>query len=169
MSKPSSLFRVIIFFLFPLFLSAAEKSVSYRIDWMPAYEKKFSAEETFRSLNFSGASFDENYMPQFVVTQPLSSFATKINVQLNNIVVEPLTDISLIRNQQSIGFDFKIVSEVVTRKKKPIAAISILPVRKNSAGGFERLISFDIDIQPVFGAARLSSTHSFATSSVLAQ
>lgn len=160
---------VFIFSLLPLLLSAAEKTSSHTIEWLPAYEKKFSAEESFRSLNFSGASFDENYMPQYVITQPLSSFASEVKAQLRNIVTEPLTEVNLIRNPLSIGIDFNIVSKVVTQKKKPLATISILPIRKNVSGGFERLVSFDIEIQPVYSSARLSSFHTFGPSSVLAQ
>ena len=160
---------VFILLLIPIILSAKENTISYTIDWLPAYEKKFSEEESFRSLNFTGASFDENYLPQYVITRQLLSFASDIKVQLKNIVTEPLIDISLIRNQQSIGVDFKIVSKIVTRKKKPIAAISILPIRKNASGGFDRLISFDIDIQPVYTTSRLSANHTYGLSSVLSQ
>ena len=159
---------VIVFLLFPLFLSAAEPK-TYSIEWLPAYEKKFSAEETFRSLNFTGASFDENYMPQFVVTRLMPSNISDVKAQLINIVTEPLADIDLIRNPQLIGNDFTLVSKIVHHKKKSIAAISILPIRRNNFGGFDRLVSFDIEIQPLGSLSRIASVHTFGTSSVLSQ
>ena len=160
--------RVIVFLLFPSLLSAAEPK-SYSIEWLPAYEKKFSAEETFRSLNFTGASFDENYMPQFVVTKLMPSNISDVKAQLKNITTEPLIDINLLRNPQLIGNDFILVSKIVNHKKKSIAAISILPVRRNNSGGYERLVSFDIEIQPVSSVARIASAHTFGPSSVLSQ
>ncbi len=161
--------RVLIFlFLLPLLTVAAERISNYKIEWLPVYEKKFSKDDSFRSLNFSGASFDEHFLPRFVITEPISSFASEINTQLSNVVTEPLTDVSLIRNPEAIGTEFLVSSSVATKKKKPFASISILPIRKNSTGGYDRLVSFDISIQPVYSNARVSSFRSFASSSVLA-
>lgn len=154
--------------LFTASVFAGEKEASYKIEWLPVYEKKISPETSFRSLNFTGASFDENFNPHFDITQPLSGFASEIKAELKNVITEPLTDISLVRNIASVGSEFSITTRVVTQKKKPIASISIFPIRKGSAGSYERLVSFDIDIQPVYTSSRISSVRTYASSSVLA-
>ena len=110
--------------LFTASVFAGEKEASYKIEWLPVYEKKISPETSFRSLNFTGASFDENFNPHFDITQPLSGFASEIKAELKNVITEPLTDISLVRNIASVGSEFSITTRVVTQKKKPIASFS---------------------------------------------
>ena len=154
-------------FLSGLFL-AGGISKAHTINWLPPYEKIISSSETFRSLNFSGASFDENFMPLYIITEPISNSTVEIKSTLKNIITEPFNDENLIRNPELIESDFKVISRVVTQKKKSFSSISILPIRKNSSGRFERLVSFDIDINPVYSSARISSVHSYTSSSVLA-
>jgi hypothetical protein len=108
-------------------------------------------------------------MPRFVITKPLTSFSTEVKAKLINVKSEPLTDASLVRNPQSIGTEYKVFASVVTRKKKSIASVSILPVRKNAGGSFERLVSFEVEIEPVYGSARVASIRPYASSSVLSQ
>ena len=158
----------LIFTVFLLLFSAWKNTSAHTIQWLPPFEKKITTQETFRSLNFTGASFDENFLPLFILTEPLSSFTSEIRTTLRNVITEPLIDEDLIRNPQWIGSDFNVTSRVVTQKKKPYASISVLPIRKNVSGSFERLVSFEIDIQPIYSSARVSSTRSFSTSSVLA-
>jgi hypothetical protein len=166
----NTLTRKAIYFalLIPFFLTAAEKNTSHKIQWLQPYEKKFSPDVSFRSLNFSGASFDEHYLPNYVITQPLISYASEIKTILTNVVSEPLTQTELIQKPEAIGADYKITTKVVVRKKKHQALISILPIRKNTSGGFEKLVSFDIEVQPVLTAARFAQLPATATTSVLA-
>ncbi len=158
---------LIYFFLIPLILSAADKSSNYKIEWLPVFETKFSKDDSFKSLNFTGASFDVNFLPRFIVTEPISSNAGEIKAQLTNIVTESITDLSGIRNKDLISNNFEITSTITVKQKRYYASVSILPVRKNAAGQFERLISFDISIQPSYSSARMNAAHTFASSSVL--
>ncbi len=43
-----------------------------KIDWSPVYEKKLPDESVFRSLNFEGTIFNEDLLPVYVETLPLT-------------------------------------------------------------------------------------------------
>ena len=148
-------------------LLASDSKKEYVIQWLPVYEKKLSVENTFRSLNFEGASFDEKYNPRYVFNYPLTSYASKVNVSLKNVVTAPLPEAAYINNIETIGNSFLVESKVVMQKKKPLAAISVLPIRRTASGTFEKLISFEVDINPVY-SARQAATRTYASSSVLA-
>ena len=166
LNKKQFYFLSIVLFV-PFVLSAAEPQKTYTINWLTPFENKLSPEETFRTLNFTGAAFDEIFMPHFVFTVPLNSYASEIKVRLKNIVTEPLKETDLLRNKENIGTDFTFSSNVVSKKKKFLAAVSILPIRKSLAGGFERLVSFEAETEPVYVNAK-TSLRTYTASSVLA-
>src|SRR4051812_8179452 len=89
-----------VFILFSVETFAAEGP--FTIKWLPDYEKKLSEESTFRSLNFEGAAFDENMLPVYSVTEPVTSNTTGIKVLLTNVVTEPLKNASAIRDLSTI-------------------------------------------------------------------
>ncbi len=159
----------LLLFISTSLLHGAEKSKSYKIEWLPVFENRITEEETFRSFNFTGASFDENYMPVLYIKEPVSNSVTEIKARIFNVVTEPVKqeDLKLIRNKESIGTDFTVTPQIVTRKKKNFSSIAVFPFRK-VATGFEKLISFDLDFQPVYTAARLSQGRTYTSTSVLA-
>ncbi len=166
LNKKQFYFSLIIVFI-PFLLSAAESQKAYKIDWLSPFENKISPEESFQTLNFKGASYDENFLPNFVFTIPINSYASEIKVRLKNIVTEPLKETELIRHPESIGNDFSISSKVVSKKKKFLGAVSILPIRKSITGGFEKLVSFEAETEPQYVNAKMSM-RTYASSSVLA-
>ena len=147
---------------------ASEKEARQTINWKPNFEKRISETVSLRTFNFEGAKYDENFMPYLEIKQVLSSASIDLRVQLVGIVTEPVTDINLIRNLNTLGNDFKVTTQVQTRKKRYEGNISILPIRKSGTGGYERLVSFNLNIQQVPVPARIAATRNYAPTSVLA-
>ncbi len=150
----------------PLF---AQESKTISIAWKPASEERAENGDLSKVLNFDHISFDENFHPRYVIRQPLSVSATSITAKLKNIITEPLSELSALRNAEKIGTDFLVDSRIVTRKKKNFTSISILPIRKTTSG-YERLTSFDIDVQPSNASVGRSApvVRTYASTSVLA-
>ncbi len=143
-----------LFFLCAITASAQNKSVNRaekKISWKPVYENKIPGELTFRSLDFEGATFNEDMIPVFVETMPLPTGAMDVNVELINIQTEPLSNLELVYKPENIGPDFKVSTQIVSRRKASSVSITIVPIRR-SGNSFERLVSFDLNSTPIAGA-----------------
>ncbi len=137
-----------------------------KISWKPVYENRIPGELTFRSLNFDGATFNEDLIPVFVETLPLPAGAKDLHVELLNIQTEPLSDQELVYHPEKITSNFKVSSQIVSRRKSSSVSISIVPIRRNGAG-FEKLVSFNLSTTPVSGTLARSTPRLHTRTSVL--
>ncbi|TAH42039.1 MAG: type IX secretion system sortase PorU [Bacteroidetes bacterium] len=158
-----------LFFFFSISANAQNKSVAgadKKISWKPVYENKIPGELTFRSLDFEGASFNEDLIPVFVETLPLPPGAQDINVELVNVQTETLSNSELVFKPENIGTDFKVSTQIVSRRKSSSVSVTIVPIRKNGSS-FEKLVSFDLNSTPVPGTLSRVAPRLQTRSSVL--
>ncbi len=156
------------FLLFFVSTQAADPKKSISVQWMDPAVIRFEDESTLRALQFNNSIPDENFNPQYFITELLPNGTTSINVTLKNVVTEPITDVALIKKQETITSDFKINASVSFKKKQPYSSILILAIRKNSTGQFERLKSFDIDVVTSSNNVNRVASRVYASNSVLA-
>ncbi len=119
------------------------------LEWKPDIISLIGENESVKLLNFDGAVYDgtQNSLPYFTELVPNKFPGMETVVTLKNAVYEPFTTSAAI-DISKIGIEATVTGKVMTEKKQQLLGISILPIRKNSAGGLERLVSFDYDIQP---------------------
>jgi hypothetical protein len=154
------------FFLIPALMFAGNSQ--HKIQWHGTYEKRLSEETTFKSLDFEGASYNEDMLPVYVAKEDLPQNTSAITAQLSNIVTEPLTDVSGIRNPSTVATDFVVTPDVSFVKGKPKASVLIIPVRRSASGGFEKLVSFTLSIQPTISQKPKIAKRTTSLTSVLA-
>ncbi|HNP48431.1 MAG TPA: type IX secretion system sortase PorU [Bacteroidia bacterium] len=139
------------------------------ISWLPVLETSTPDETPERTLRFEGGSYNEFFQPEFVRTIPLTSNSSNVNATLSEVETEPLKEANLLSHPEKIGPEFKIETSVVYRKKMPYASVRILPIRKSKTGqGFEKLISFKLNVSPSFNTNRISPARAYSSNSVLA-
>ncbi|MBL0103381.1 MAG: type IX secretion system sortase PorU [Bacteroidetes bacterium] len=163
--------RLSLFFLLliaPSIVLAGQTKGQHTIDWQPVYEQKFSDESVFRSLNFSGASFNEEFLPEYVITEALPAGTNSITATLSDIQTAPLSEKNAIRFPNNVSGDFVVTAKVIYRKKQPYSYITVLPIRKISTDNFEKLLSFSVSIQTSQLAQSRRMARVYAPSSVLA-
>ncbi|MBP6402553.1 MAG: type IX secretion system sortase PorU [Bacteroidia bacterium] len=140
-----------------------------KIEWLPVLETSNPDESPVRTLRFQGGSYNEDFLPEYVQTVKLNSNSSSIQATLSSVETDILRESNLILHPEKIGTEFKIETSVVYRKKVPFASVRILPIRKNKNGpGYERLLSFQLDVTPSSISNRNSPARYYSTNSVLA-
>ncbi|HRH66013.1 MAG TPA: C25 family cysteine peptidase, partial [Bacteroidia bacterium] len=164
---------ILLFIFLPSLVKAADPvslpSDKKTIEWQPVLETSMPDGTPVRSYRFEGSTYTEDFLPEYVETIKLSANNTSVEARLNDVVTELLPEPGLIKFPEKIGTEFDIRTSIVYRKKVPFASVRILPIRKNKNGpGFERLISFSLDVTPSANANRQSPARLYSNSSVLA-
>jgi hypothetical protein len=147
-------------------IASEKKDNSHIIDWKPVFENRFSESSVFRSLYFTGAALDENFLPRYTIKEALPGPASAITARLKNIVTAKLEESDVITNPEKVGADFLVTANIACEKKSYYSSVSVLPVRRTSAG-FEKLLSFEIDISATPSTRSAASLRTYTTTSVL--
>lgn len=155
-------------FLLPFFSKAADPHKQITIEWLEPSQTVFPDQSILKSLQFKNSVPDENFNPQFFVTEALPTGTTGITVTLKNVVTESLTDKELLKKPESILSDFKINASVAFKKKQPYSSILISAIRKNTSGQFERLKSFELEVLTSANTTAGIASRIYTPNSVLA-
>ncbi|MBI4929213.1 MAG: type IX secretion system sortase PorU [Bacteroidetes bacterium] len=131
-------------------------------------------------LSFEGAHYhlSSHLFPVVGKNFNLPSGASSAEAKLNNLSFAPLTDAEKnilnkydALNKQLLENDIAPLVTISYFRKKPVAYVSFIPIRKNkSTGNYEKLISFSLEVFPVFSSENKSSflKKTYALNSVLA-
>lgn len=160
--------QIVLLFLPFLAFSGAPLKNSYTINWLSPFEKTLEDGSVFRSLNFSKAAFNEEYLPEYVISEPLPAGVNSISVSIQPTSVLPLQEKDLILFPQNVENNFRVQSKVIYKKKQPYSWISILPVRSTGNGNFEKLVSFTVNMSTGTNQANRIQARYYKPSSVLA-
>ena len=147
---------------------AADPKKQISLAWMEPSQVRFDDESVLKALQFKNSVPDENFNPQYFISEQLPNGTSSINVTLKNVVTEIISDVSLIKKPETFTTDFKITATVSYKKKQPYSSILILAIRKNSAGQFERLKSFDVDMTTSGNSVNRIAARTYASNSILA-
>jgi Peptidase family C25 len=178
MHKKANLLLLLLYllsvFIAPLAMAQGvrEASTGYNLEWTNDLVSQIHELETTRNLNFKGATFDgtARSLPVYTAILPWNYNGSAPVVSLKNVVTEAFTPNSASVNPDKVAGEFKLEYHLVYNRKKAMLGISLVAVRKNpNSGAFERILSFDFDIQAVAQRAIATGTPQriFVNSSVL--
>ncbi len=172
--------RIVYIFLVAFLLSvpfyAISENQEYKrtINWNGIEKVEIAFNEFIPVLAFEGARYERinNFLPEYFERVPLENTGN-FNVTIIDRIFETIPEVELqdIDGLQNIGDEVKINSRVSFDRKKPVATIYFVPIRKNDLTGlYERLISFKISIEPDNSISKsgLSDNVSYVEHSVLA-
>lgn len=163
-------FLVLSLFVVYAFVSVAQTSESFVLNWNKPIQYGLEGGTQGFVLNFDRAQYDvsENSLPYFVIHITKSQNYVLKNVQFLNQRFEPLTEEERKFVQSgSISNEIKLNLYNVTRKRKNVAYIKLVPLREKN-GIIEKLVAFDInyDFAPPLSYGRTKSM-TFASESKL--
>ncbi len=119
------------------------------LSWKQPLETQVAETETMKSLFFTGATYDENGLPQFYETIVVDGNVQSASVEITNAVYENLKETDLISTKAIISNSTQTKIEIGMRKKKSFACVTVSALRKSMNGSIEKLISFDLKITPI--------------------
>ena len=143
---------------------------AYKILWTSP--KQYEAEGTnFSFLNFEGASFSSlTNIPYYTSGAKLPSGYKNAQVILTNMVFAELnaSESVIAEKIPNLGTSIIVNTQLVYTKKIPSLMYDFIPLRKNpNTGKIEKLVAFDISINPLQGNRSSGRSHTFAAESVL--
>jgi hypothetical protein len=141
------------------------------INWESPVTVKVTEDEFQKHLAFDGAKFNtaDQLLPSWSEVFNLPAGSTDAVFTLSNLIFAPLTETGFIKDPSLIGNTIQIRSFFGHINKSPVSTVSFIPLRKNpSTGSIEKLISFDIIVNPVTGAMKNPVLRYYGPSSVLA-
>lgn len=144
----------------------------YHIQWQNPTGIKISESKTNKYLYFTGASYapEDELLPRFNQQIAIAN-GQNITAELYNASFVNLTDAeaALITNPKKIDNQINIKTNVSIIRKKSVGVVSFIPIRRNSlTGKYEKLVSFDLTINPTSGEkSGTRSIHTYAAHSVL--
>ncbi|HEY9113708.1 MAG TPA: type IX secretion system sortase PorU [Bacteroidales bacterium] len=167
--------KVIPFFLL-ICVSFTFYSFTYdfreRILWETVQKISVSENDTLMRMSFEGAYFTGfEVVPSFFAEYPIHTSSANVHATLSNYSVIPVNsdENDLLRASNFTDTIFSISSQLVISRKMPYAQVDIVPVRWNAGSKrFEKLISFEIEIEVQERPEPMMAAGKYATSSVLA-
>ncbi len=148
--------HIIILFVVTFAFSSAVFSENYEyertIKWNGTDRIEIGYQEYIPVIAFEGARYEKvnGFLPLYFERIPLES-STGFNVEIVDRIFEtiPENEIQNIEGLDNIGDKVQVSSHISFDRKKPLATISFIPIRKNDlTGQYERLVSFKIIIKP---------------------
>ena len=155
--------------------NAADRlKLHYNLDWNEAGQYLQISETDFRNVPFFiGANYPAgfDYLPVFQENINLSN-SGKLHIEIINAIYAPLSTGEIVDKSGLISEVILPEHELGYIKKRPVATVSFVPIRKNSATGeFEKLIEFDLEIyvtpDPQYNLINKRSNTRYAQESVL--
>ena len=149
----------------------AQKIKKYiSIPWTENLIYKLDEETTLEFLNFEDAILDFKYgdLPVFFQKIAVDNFFSDCEVQLSNLVFEPLS----LHDQQLVPTNLlnsTLTPEVqcCAEQRKPYAIFTLLPFVKDASGNIRKLVSCEITLTPHSDSRSGKAGHIYASNSVL--
>jgi len=167
------LFSILFFTTFITSLQGQRRQGEKRnIIWESPVSVKVTDSEYQKHLSFQGARFatPDKLLPSYTEVFTLPFGSTDALFTITGEVYEPLTETGYIQNPSLITNSIVIRSYFGYMNKAPLSTVSFIPIRKNpSTGTLEKLVSFDIAVNPVTGSKKgADAARIYAPVSVLA-
>jgi Peptidase family C25 len=155
MMQSVMLFKKVLLLLFCVFFSilvvAQPIKNTYTIEWRSPITNQNKELSPEKLLNFKGAQYSStDPLPTYHISNPWKNIAfADFSYTIKNekfILIDPSEKQYLINT--TIASALNILSNTAWYKKMPVAELSITPIKKNSSGEYEKLISFDVEFSP---------------------
>jgi len=153
-------------------LMFSQQRYEKHIGWK-GVEKSYYGSTSFNIISPTGINFaiNEEFLPVVSDIVYLSGNINNVNVEILETQFEELTNDEIMALPQlgNISDQLTINSGVSYARKKPMADISFIPIRKNqNTGKFEKLTFIKLDIQTIRSKKVATIINKSATSSALA-
>ena len=137
-----------------------------RLQWKGVAEQRLSA-DTLLYMDLESGVY-EGLMPVYYQSFPIYDDAVKVDVELQNVKTEALTEaeMKVIRNT-TYGADFEVIATPLRSRDEALLSVRIVPFRQHG-DQYEKLVSaiLSVTLTPDFSAAKSNST--YATRSAMA-
>jgi hypothetical protein len=143
------------------------------IKWSDPIRISMIEGENAKTIAFEGAdySYNDQYLPRFFKKVDFKNGENDFSASIINAVFEPLKDVEkdLIPQKSGITTEIKLTTDVLSQRKQLSGVLSFIPIRKNIVtGNYEKLISFDLQITPLFKPkSETRSLRTYAANSIL--
>lgn len=139
-----------------------------KINWSEKNQVfKLSDTKTIETPSFENASFNKEMLPVFFKKIKINTDGS-VQAKIVNAVYQSLNPVSALENSKNVSSEIKVNAKVNHIRKQPFVIIQFVPIRKNVSGNFEKLISFDLEINIIPGLAKKVAGKNYASNSVLA-
>lgn len=151
----------------------SKKASSGMIKWSEPIRISMLEGENARTLAFEGAdyAYADRFLPRYSQRITLNGNENNFSATIINPVFESLSDAesAIIPQKNTIQNEIIINSQVCSQRKELYGLVSFIPIRKNtSTDKYEKLVSFDLQINPSVTAERsFTRSHTYASNSVL--
>lgn len=117
---------------------------------------------------------ENDFAPLYFERFEISGFGTNVQALVRNMVFEPLTagELTAISELPEPDIEIKVSVSIASDRKKPVALVSFIPIRKNEVTGlYEKLVSFELELkfEPLKEEKWLAKSGSYAENSALSQ
>ena len=137
-----------------------------RLQWKGVAEQRLSA-DTLLYMDLESGIY-EGLMPVYYQSFPIYDDAVKVDVELQNVKTEALTEaeMKVIRNT-TYGADFEVIATPLRSRDEALLSVRIVPFRQHG-DQYEKLVSaiLLVTLTPDFSAAKSNPT--YATRSAMA-
>lgn len=152
--------------------STIASPAAYTIKWLAPIRISNLDGENAKTLSFEGAdhTYNDQFLPRYNQRIELSGNESGFTVRITNAQYEVLSnaEAALISPKSIIYKEITPKTIVLTQKRKNYGVVSFIPIRKNeSTGGYEKLVSFDLQITPGLSLKAGTRSHTYASNSVL--
>ena len=160
---------IFVFFTFYGIILNAQ-NYSFNIKWHPNKIEKIG-NNTISFLYFDNASYSYPGSPIPVFIKDFEINSNEYKAELSNIITENIPENELNNvDLTNVSNDFSFKSTIVYERKKPFLNVELIPIRKNSNGIYQRIISFDINLiydKSIQNESVKAYKHLYANNSVL--
>jgi hypothetical protein len=149
-----------------------KKTPENSIKWVQPIRISMLEGENTKTLAFEGADYthQDHFLPRYSKRIELQGNENDFSATLINPVFESLTadEIAALPKSYTISGEISVSTKVCSQKKQLYGLASFIPLRKNPANGvIEKLVSFDLGINPLFKPRSYNRSHVYAANSVL--
>lgn len=164
--------KICFFIVFGLFFSfsQAQQTIKYTLNWQGVQTIKITETEKKEFLSFLDADIDQNGIPHFFESIDLAGY-NDCSVLITAPIFVPLTneEVNFIKKQKFVQSEINPEKSIAYAQKKARALVSFIPIKVSSNGTYEKLVSFELKIQPQASSLKLNGSMKpmFVPSSVL--
>lgn len=173
MKKGAFLLCLLGAFWLPVASQTSSNDQLHQLRWNEPQSRVIQGRENVSCPSFDGAIYspEESPLPIYSVTLPIAGNPAGVNAKLVNPVFEavPAKEVGALKKTKGIESAVIVDAKITYYLKKPLAALRIMPIRKNAlTGSYERLVSFRLEAQGIGTVSSKRSKRVYAQRSVLA-
>ncbi len=173
MKKRKFIIYTLFFLILPILVFSNDQKYKRKISWDGIRQIQIGDNQTIDILYFTGSTNDpeNDFLPQYYEKLPVPDNSTDLKCRILNAIYEPVqaNEAALLNGTEQIKNSIEIKGSIDYERKKPYALVSFIPLRFNElVGGYEKLVSFELEISTTINPKSVYKSSSYVENSVLA-